>query len=312
MPDTVQTVNMPSETKPELPPATSDGQPTAPASIDGVAIPSEIPVVIYGGEHNQRALADVFRAVRNFRVAWLLAWQDIVQRYRRSTLGPFWLTISRAILIAAIAAIFGPIFGRQQAEFLPFLASGMILWSFISTSLGDGCTAFTSSESLIKQLPLPLFTHILRSSIRNSIILAHDLLILPVVFWWYSVAPGWDILLAIPGFAILSLALISASLMLGILCTRYRDMPQMVSSVLRVSFYVTPVMWLPDLLGTGPRSLILTFNPFYHLLEVVRTPFLNGAPPGLSWLVGISMALASSVAALALFRKKQKRLVFWL
>ena len=262
--------------------------------------------------HHQNATGDIVQAVRNFGLSWMLAWQDIVQRYRRSTLGPFWVTLSRAILIAAIAAIFGPIFGRQQAEYLPFLASGLILWSFVTGTLSDGCTAFTSSEALMKQLPLPLFTHHLRAWIRNGMILAHDLLILPIVFSWYGIAPEWRTLWVIPGIALLSLSLLSTGLILGILCTRYRDMPQMVASLLRVSFYMTPIMWLPDLLGTGRRALLMWLNPFYHYLEIVRGPLLGTTPSLTSWLVAGTITVSSCVVAVVLFNSKRKRIVFWL
>jgi lipopolysaccharide transport system permease protein len=261
---------------------------------------------------NQSATADIVGAIRDSRLAWLLGWQDIVQRYRRSVLGPFWLTLSRGILIGAIGLIFGPVFGRPQTEFLPFLASGLIVWSFIVTCLGDGCNAFVSSEALIKQLPLPFFTHILRVWIRNSVILGHDLLIIPIVFAWFGVRPSWTMLLAVPGFLLLSLVLLSAALVLAIMCSRYRDTPQIVQSLLRVSFYLTPIMWMPELLGTGRRAYVLQFNPFVHLVEVVRSPLLNTLPTTGNWIVATGLAIAGSGMALLLFHKKRKRIVFWL
>lgn len=261
---------------------------------------------------NQTGAGDIVGALRDIGLPWLLGWQDIVHRYRRSVLGPFWLTMSRGILIAAIGLIFGPIFGRPQTEFLPFLASSLIVWSFITTCLGDGCSAFVSAESLIKQLPLPLFTHILRAWFRNVMILGHDLLIIPIVFAWYRFVPSRVIILALPGFAILGVTLVSSSLILGIICSRYRDAPQIVQSLLRVSFYLTPVMWMPDQMGTGRRAYILLFNPFFHLLQVVRGPLLGTTPTPVNWIVAFLLAVALSIVALLLFHRKRTRIVFWL
>lgn len=129
---------------------------------------------------------DISAALKGYELAGVLGWQDIRQRYRRSSLGPFWLTISMGVLIGALGLIFGNLFGMPMREFLPFLTIGLILWGLITTSLNEGCTGFTAAEGMIKQISLPLFTHILRVLWRNMIIFAHNLIIFPIVilvFW---------------------------------------------------------------------------------------------------------------------------------
>ena len=78
-------------------------------------------------------------------------------------------------------------------------------------------------------------------------------------------------LLAIPGFALVVLCLSWLAFFFGIVCTRYRDLPQIVASVLQVGFYFTPIIWMPVLLPERLGANLLNWNPFYHMLEVMRT-----------------------------------------
>ena len=125
---------------------------------------------------------DIFAALKGYELAGVLGRQDIRQRYRRSSLGPFWLTISMGVLIGALGLVFGNLFATPMKEFLPFLTIGLILWTLITTVLNEGCTGFTAAEAMIKQISLPLFTHILRVLWRNLIICAHNLAIFPLFY----------------------------------------------------------------------------------------------------------------------------------
>jgi hypothetical protein len=128
------------------------------------------------------ALDDIKAALYQHYLASTLSRQDVAQRYHRSRVGPFWLTINMGVLIAALGFVFGALFRAQLDEFLTFICVSMIFWGFISACLNEGCTSFIAAEGIIVQVRIPLFTHVLRSHHRNAIILAHNLLILPLVF----------------------------------------------------------------------------------------------------------------------------------
>lgn len=242
----------------------------------------------------------------------MLGWQDVRQRYRRSALGPFWLTISMGVMIGTIGIVFGTIFKTPMQEFLPFLAAGMILWSFISSVVMEGCAGFISAEHIIKQLPIPLFVHILRMIWRNVIILLHNIVILPLVFIAVGRSVGWEALLAIPGFLLAVLNLIWIALLLGILCARYRDLPQIVGSVLQVVFYLTPIMWMPAHLPQRAGMYLLDLNPAYHLLSVVRDPLLGSLPTVVNWSVSIGTAVIGWAVAILFYGRYKRRIAYWL
>ncbi|WP_095152895.1 ABC transporter permease [Pseudomonas sp. Irchel s3b5] len=258
------------------------------------------------------ALMDVAAAVKRYSLVGMLGWQDVRQRYRRSAIGPFWLTISMGVMIGTIGIVFGQIFNAPIKEFLPFLAAGMILWGFIATSITEACASLIAAEGIIKQLPIPLFVHILRTLWRNIIILGHNIIIFPLVLLAVQQPLGFYSLLSIFGFALLIFNLAWISLILAILCARYRDLAQIVSSLLQIAFYLTPIMWLPSLLPQKSTTYLLDFNPIYHLIQVVRAPLLGQEVSTLSWGISGVMALLGWSAAIIFYGRYKRRIAYWL
>jgi len=256
--------------------------------------------------------SDILSALKNVRLPLFLAQSDIRQRYRRSTLGPFWITISTGVMIACIGLIFGRLFKSNNAEFLPFLASGLILWAFISSTLIDATNVFSESQAIIKQLPIPLFSHVLRMIARNFYIFLHNVLIIPLVLLVVHKEVGFNSLYFIPGVVLLLCNLTWMSLLLGIVCTRFRDITQIVTSCLQIAFYVTPIIWMPSLLPARTSVMVLEPNPFYHLLQIVRAPFMNEAPTIMNWLYSFLFLLIGWVVTIMFYNKYKKRIAYWL
>lgn len=258
------------------------------------------------------ALSDIAGAIKRFPLVGMLGWQDVRQRYRRSALGPFWITLSMGVMIATIGLVFGQLFNTPMQEYLPFLTIGMVLWSFVASVVTEGSTGFIAAEAVIKQLPLPMFVHILRLVWRNLLILAHNLVIVPIVMLIVGKSIGPLALLAIPGLLMLALNLSWIALILAILCARYRDIPQIVASVLQVVFYLTPIMWVPKLLPARAAVYLLDSNPAFHLMEVVRAPLLGQQPSAENWYAVLAMAAIGWLAAIVVFGRHKRRIAFWL
>jgi ABC-type polysaccharide/polyol phosphate export permease len=258
------------------------------------------------------ALADITAAVRRMPLVGLLGWQDVRQRYRRSALGPLWLTISMGVMIGTIGIVFGSIFKTPLRQFLPFLSAGIIFWGFISTVLTESCAGFISAEGIIKQLPIPLFVHVLRMMWRNILILGHNFVIFPLVLLAVAAPPHWSIFLAIPGFLLLLINLCWLGLILALVCARFRDLAQIVTSALQVVFYLTPIVWIPKTLPSASAVYLLNLNPVYHLIEIVRAPLLGEMPTILNWSYAGCMAIVGWVTALLVYGRYKRRIAYWL
>ena len=257
-------------------------------------------------------LTSIIAGLRQYSLVLILGWQDIKQRYRRSKVGPFWLSISMGVMIATIGLVFGQIFNSPMREYLPFLAIGIIFWGFVTGVLNEGSVGFISAEGMIKQLSIPIFVYILRVLWRNTVILMHNMAIIPVVMliFWIPITPY--IVLIIPAFFLVVVNLTWMALLLGLICTRFRDLPNIVASILQVAFYLTPIIWKPNLLPERASQMLLDLNPFYHLLEIFRAPILGRLPDLNSWLVVLAMALIGWFFSLKIFDKYQNRLAYWL
>jgi len=257
-----------------------------------------------------RAFSDIREAVMAYRIWNLLAFQDIRQRYRRSVLGPFWITLSTLISIAALGLVYSKLLKEPAAEYLPFLSVGIVCWTFISSIVVESCGAFTSAEHIIKQVRLPFGLYVLRIVWRNFIIFGHLAVVVVLVMIYMQVPVTWRLLLLPLSLALVAAAGVAAGYLLGGLCTRFRDVPQIVASLVQVVFYVTPVIWRPTLLK-GHEEIML-MNPFYHFIEIMRGPVLGQDVAPISWALSIGMTLALWLGAILFMGRYRARIAYWL
>src|SRR4051794_30004427 len=255
------------------------------------------------------ALADLATGLRRWRLPAALARLDIRNRYRGSVLGPFWLTLSTAVMVVGLGLLYSSLFKMELADYLPFIAVSLIVWNMISQTVTDACTSLTSSEGIIRQLPLPFSVHVLRSVFRNALITAHSLPLVFLVFLATGTLPGWKVLGLVPGLALIAVNAFSVSLFLGMLCARFRDIAPIVASLMQLAFFMSPVLWKPELLGDN--AVWLPLNPFYTVMETVRGPLVEGGVSALVWLSAFFYTLLVGAVALAFFIRFRGRIAFW-
>ncbi|MEW6643535.1 MAG: ABC transporter permease [Pseudomonadota bacterium] len=256
-----------------------------------------------------QAIQDLVEGGRHYEMWWRFALHDIKQRFRRSLIGPFWLTLSMGIMVGAMGLVFSTIFQQEIAGILPYISVGLILWGFVSSCVNEGSGVFIASADYVRNVPIPLSVHVYRMIARNVIILAFNMTIYLLVLVVFPHPLNLNYLLAIPGFVLLLINVSWSSIALAVLSARYRDIPQVVASLLQVIFFVTPVFWSAQTLPNRPAFILL--NPIYHLLEIVRTPLLGGLPHLLSWAVALGCAVIGSVATVLLYRRAYPRVAYW-
>ena len=258
------------------------------------------------------AIQDIADGLVKYRLALVFGWQDVAQRYRRSRVGAFWLTINMAVFIGALGLIFGTLFQSEMREFLPYLCAGVIMWGFISTTLSEGCSAFSGSDGIILQVRMPLFVHVMRVLWRNVIILAHNIVIFPIIALIMGRNINMNILWAFPGFVLVFLNVAWMVLILGIICARFRDMMQVMANILQVLFYATPIMWMVKILPDHVSKIFIQWNPFYHFIELVRAPLLGNSPTLLNWLFPMVLLFVGWAFAIVFYGKYRWRVAYWL
>lgn len=235
---------------------------------------------------------------------------DIKQRYRGSVLGPFWITLSMAIFVAALSLLYGRLFNQPLNTYVPFLTAGFTIWYFVSLTLIDAPNIFWYSRNFIFQANLPYTMYIMRLVFRNFIILLHNSMVFIIVMLVFQIPINWNTLLFIPGLLVVMLNVFNVGLLLAIIGTRFRDIPPLITSVIQIVFFLSPITWLPKLLNEG--SLIVRFNPMVHFLDIVRQPLLGSLPSWYSWQTVLLLTVVSSILAAGLYFWKRRNIAFWL
>jgi len=253
---------------------------------------------------------DLFAGMRAWPLWTMLAWNDIRQRYRRSVLGPFWITLSMGIFVLLLGVIYSRLFGVHIAVYLPYLTLGYILWGFISQTTMDSCAAFQEGERIIKQIKLPYSLYVLRVVWRSFIVFLHTIVIFIPIAIIFRVKPGLVGVLALPGMMLLYVNQIWVAIVLAIVATRFRDVQPIVATAVQIMLFATPIMWPVSSLGNS--TIIAEINPLYHVIDVVRAPMLGTLPSTLSWIVSGATAVIGTVLAILLLRRGSRRIVFWL
>jgi lipopolysaccharide transport system permease protein len=256
------------------------------------------------------ALRDLRETGLLWRLCWTLGWLDIKLRYRGSVLGPFWLTLSTAIMVGAMGVVYATLFKMNLRDYLPFLALSIVLWNFLSALVSDACVGYTSSEAMIRSVRMPFILYAARIVLRNVLILGHNLLVIVAVFALLSTWPGFAAVLTLPGFALWLVDGLALTTILGALGARFRDIPPIVVSMLQMAFFVTPVIWKPELAGAKLQWL-LPINPFFALLECVRGPLLGKIPSAAVYGSALAYSVLLWAAAWFLFARVRGRIAFW-
>ena len=269
------------------------------------------PIVVRGqGDRQLRlAVADVADGVALWRLWGRLGWNDILQRYRRSLLGPLWLTASMGIMVLALGVVYARILKMALDDFMPFLCVGLLIWSIISSVLTEAGTLFTGAESYIKQIRLPYSVYVCRFMWSKTIIFAHNFVIYLGIVIYFKLQPGGAVFCAMPGFILILLNGALTSLYVGMVSARFRDVPQLIASIVQIIFFMTPIMWKPELLGS--KSVLMTFNPFYHLVEIVRAPLLGQVPSAENYIALGLISMANFLLAAVLFVRFRARISYW-
>jgi lipopolysaccharide transport system permease protein len=249
----------------------------------------------------REVLASWGRSIRSWEIWVHLGIQDIKNRYKRSLVGPLWIAISLAVMVAGMSFLFGRLFSQEGGRYLMYLTIGMMLWSLISSSFTDGGLAFLGAESYIRQIPQAKQVYVLRCTVVNLVVFSFGVPVFVAVALIYhklDASLPW----ALVGFTLVMVACIGHSAIMAYLSVPFRDLPPASASALQIAYFLTPILYPVELLRQRGLGWFLDINPLYYLLEIVRHPILEGgpAPAGIYagavaytvfvWIVGLGVA----------------------
>jgi ABC-type polysaccharide/polyol phosphate export permease len=259
----------------------------------------------------QAAFRDLIDGVRLAPLWLTLGWEQTAARFRRTVLGPFWLTANLLSMAFALSFIFGGLLGNGnwRSNFAQII-SGILCWSITGAYLGDASNTFISAGDLMNTMRLPLTFHVLLMMYKNIINFLAQLIALWIVLFLLKLGSIPDVSLLF-GLPIVIINGVFLSMIIAMPATRFRDINQTITVSVQILFFLTPVFWAPAQMQ-GKRSIILSLNPFAHLLELIRQPLLGNTPSLIHWEWGIGLMFVLGATAVTMLTLYRKRIVFWL
>ena len=280
--------------------AEDGGQPSAPTLPD-----------VPGSRSWQRAFGDLGAGWRQRSLWGYLGWQDIKQRYRRSVLGPLWISISMGVIATAMGILYGALFGEPVHTFLPYVATGLLIWNFINGCILEGSEVFIANEGLIRFLPAPISLHVYRLLWRQTLFFLHNLVIWLLLVIIFPQPLSATVLLALPAFLLLVLNGLWCALLAGIIATRFRDIPPIIASLTQLLFFMTPIVWSYERLKSNPLAAYVELNPVMHFVEILRQPLLGQPIVWRHWAVVGVITVVGCAVSLVCLRNYRSRVAYW-
>lgn len=256
------------------------------------------------------ALAEMSAGLRSWRTSYLLALQDIQLRYKRSLLGPFWISAALLATILALAYVLAPVFQTDFVSYISFIGTGLLAWNLIVALINESCTSVTEHTELLQNVRLPLSVIAGRIAIRNSIVFAHNLIAVILLLLIFGERFSVVALLAAPGALTILVFGYLLVMAMGPLCARYRDIPLVIQNVMQVIFFLTPIFWMPN--PSSHRPMLTAPNPFYHLIELVRAPLRGEQATWFDWQIALWSCAVVGLLAIVSISMTRKRLNLWL
>ncbi|MGJ4962388.1 ABC transporter permease [Bradyrhizobium sp. HKCCYLRH3061] len=243
-------------------------------------------------------------------VTWrALAAGDIRSKYRRTMLGPWWITATNAITALIMGAVAGRFLGADMKTYLPHFMVSMTIWNFIASSLGESCYTMINAGGMIKAVDMPILIHVMRMVQRNLIIFLHNIAIIPVIWLIYPWPIGIVSLLSLFGLALIYVFIVSASTIISMICVRYRDVPPVMNAILQLLFFVSPIIWAPSQIKGG--ELAVALNPVAYLLAITRDPLMGNVPSLASWAGAVGFIAVLTAAMTYIYTRYRSRVVYW-
>jgi len=255
-------------------------------------------------------IKDFVASMTQLPLALYFAWSDTKARYRRSTLGPLWLVVGTGISAAGLGLLWSILLKQDKSTFIPALTIGLVTWQFISGSIVDSTSVFVKNTPVIKNIETPFFIFPLQLLLRHLVNFVHNFIVVLIVLAIFPPPIGMAQLLLIPGLLLVILNLFWIVTFIGIVSTRFRDMEPIVSSLMPLLFFLSPVLYKPDHLGVMKNFAWV--NPFAYFITLIRDPVQGVIPHGFVYLASIFMLIVGWVATLMLLSAKGKRLPLWI
>ncbi|MFO0878693.1 MAG: ABC transporter permease [Gemmataceae bacterium] len=260
-----------------------------------------------------RGVGNYFSELWSFRHFWMnLVRAELQRRYRRSILGLGWSMLQPICMTLVLGVVYRRVFQISFWEFAPMLLTGLAFWNMFSQTILRGCDSLVTSESYIRQQPLPLALFPLRIVLTSAFhFLISFLLTLLLVWPLRQMFAPLALLSLIPTFFLLFCFCWSLSIIAGFAHTFFPDTQHLAEVGLQALMFLTPIMYPASILEKSGVGWILHWNPLAVILEMLRQPVLTGEVPLFStYAIATGLVALPCIVAGWMISRYEDRLIF--
>jgi lipopolysaccharide transport system permease protein len=244
---------------------------------------SELPVRVYSAKKAQASVAFSFvQAVLEVwdtrEIVWQLFVRDFTNQFRQKILGYFWAFLSPLIGVASFiflhyTGVLNP--GELTIPYPLYLFVGMTLWGMLMGVVTIVSGGLLAHGDLVLRTNIPKIALALAGMANFVYLQLVNLIILLIILVAFGIAPSWGAL----AFPVLVLPLVAIGLGVGLILAAVgalaRDVTGMVTTVLGLGMYLTPVIYVPNFENPYLQAII-NFNPLTYLIDEPRSLFFSG------------------------------------
>jgi lipopolysaccharide transport system permease protein len=213
--------------------------------------------------------------------------RDLKARYRGSLLGFFWSLANPLLLLAVYTLVFTKFFPQQVVQPYPlFLFSGILPWTFFAAATLESTGSISANAGLIKKVMFPaealplvvVFSHLVHFALAVPILLAAILAFAALGKFTLSAT----ILLAPLLMLVQTIFIAGIAMTVSSASVLFRDLRDIVTNLLQLGFFVTPILYLIDTIQSRALRALLRCNPMTPFVVAYQDIFFFGRLPNVS------------------------------
>lgn len=228
---------------------------------------------------------------RRREFAWTIAVGNLRSQHLDTVLGRLWHVVNPLLLIGVYYLVFGVIIerGREgvpEGKFVPFLAVGIFIYTYVQRSISGGASSIVNNTGLIRSLQFPRALLPLAAVVQQLIAFLSSVLVMVVILLLTGEYPTWGWLMLPVVVAVATLFGLGGALITSRLTDQVRDLENVLPYLFRLTFYMSGVIYSVDRWIDDERLLVLfIFNPFYDIVAIARHYMMpSWSEPMLPWM----------------------------
>ena len=257
------------------------------------------------------ATADLYAGWALRKSWWALSRQSIKVSYRRTTLGPFWITIQQVAFVIGISLLYSQLFKVKSLDLVPLVAIGITFWGFLTSCVTGAASNFILQSQSIKSSTLPVSFYVFSLVSQQFLIFIHSAIVLIPLVFVIDTTPRFSCLITVP-LAIICAVIngFSIGLWLGPLSARYRDVAASIPIIIQLTMFLSPIFWSPNLLKG--REWIVNYNPVAWMIETFRSPILGGDVRFDLWIRLTILTCANLAFGVIVLQRVRDKISYWI